>query len=652
MRIVAFFLLFAISMTGLAQEPDFPFGQVTYRELTMDSYPRDTAARAVVLKEFGEAYIQNDGDYNLIFNYHVKIKIFTKQGVNLADYIIPLHKQESQSELLLAVEASSFNVENGSIKEAKVDRKNIFTQDLGKWGEVKKFAIPNVREGTVIEIKYQLESPFIYNFREWEFQSEIPKMYSEFWARIPGNYVYNMSLRGFLKLSKDESSLEKDCFSIGSGKADCAVYKLAMTDIPAFVEEDYMLAPSNYIAAINFELSQVKFFDGRVVRYTEEWEDADLKLKRDEKFGIQLKRGKDIAEQIEHLISPTDDNMLKAKKVYAFIKDWYSWDDMYSKYSEYGIRKAFDSKKGNVGDINLSLIAALRFAGLSADPVILSTRKNGLPREIHPVLSDFNYVIAKVNLGNQSFFLDATDDFYPFGVIPERCLNGKGRWLSDDGSSWIELKVPQKNKRISSLNLKLSEDGALKGTLVNNYYGYEAVSARKKFYGFSTEQEYVNDVKNKMTEYEVSNVKLQNTDDIDKPLIETLEIELLADVNNGSLLFNPFLANSWRSNPFKSSERLYPVDFGVPIEHTLLITIEYPPGFEIVNIPEKVGLSLPNAGGRFIADRTELENKLTISCFLQINKPVFSAAEYHYLKELFSSVVRTQSNDLLLKKKQ
>jgi hypothetical protein len=627
----------------------FPFGQVTYEELGMTTYNADTNANAVVLYELGDAYIDNGNDYNLIFSYHAKIKILNKGGLAQGDFEIQIGKRDDNEEVLKFLKASSFNMENGSILEMKVDRKNIFTQDAGKYGKVVRFAIPNVKPGSVIEVEYTIESPFIYNFRQWKFQSEIPKVHSEYWASIPGNYLYNMSLKGFLELSKNENDILKDCFSVNGGRADCVQYKFAMNNIPAFVEEEYMLAKSNYLACINFELSQIKYFDGRVKKFTDEWSDAELRLEKSDVFGAQLKKAKDLTEQIELLVKPENDDLSKAREIYSFVKDWYSWNEQNGMFTDLGIKKAFEEKKGNVADVNLSLIAALRSAGLSADPVILSTRKNGLPREIHPVLSDFNYVVARLTIGSQSFFLDATEDLYPFGMIPERCLNGKGRLLTEGPSSWVELKAIQKNKQITSLRLKISESGFITGTLSNSFLGYEGVKARRQM--LDSEQEYINKLKSNFGDFEIKNVTLSNVADIDKPAVEKIELELEADASSGSLLIDPFLTNTWDSNPFKSNERSYPVDFGVPIEEAIVISIEYPKNYEVANLPEKIGLSLPNGGGRFMLDSSDINGVLTISSSLSIAKAVFSAEEYHYLKELFSAVVSAQAYVLLLKKK-
>ena len=67
-----------IILSSNAQTNGFPFGQVTYNELGMTSYPKDTGAVAVVLKEFGDAYFEADDRFVIILKYHVKIKILKK----------------------------------------------------------------------------------------------------------------------------------------------------------------------------------------------------------------------------------------------------------------------------------------------------------------------------------------------------------------------------------------------------------------------------------------------------------------------------------------------------------------------------------------------------------------------------------------------
>ncbi len=642
-------------MVSFAQEHGFPFGQVTYRELGIKVYDKDTSAIAVVLNEFGEAYIDNGDNNNLLFEYHAKIKILKKAGTAQANFEIPLQKSNGREEKIMDVQASSFNIENGSMKEVKLDVKNIFKEERNKFWNLQKFAIPNVREGSVIEVKYTLESPFIYNFRTWLFQSEIPKVQSEYWATIPGNYTYNILLRGFLKLSTTESELVKECFTPGGGmKADCSRSKWAMKDIPAFVEEDYMTASSNFISAINFELSEIRYFDGRTDKITKEWKDAEKELKDDAKFGVQIRRGKDIVDgSVDQLILGETDPLVKARKIYDFIRYWYRWNDVYGKYSEFGIKKAFDTKIGNVGDINLSLIAALKYAELDCEAMLLSTRPNGSVTELYPILSDFNYVVAKLNIGDKVYLLDATDDFVSFGLLPERCLNGKGRVFGGRESYWYDIKPAEKEKTLSVFTLVLDSAGIMRGTMQYTYMGYRAASQRSLLNTFSSEQEYIDDMQKKMSSTSIKHFEFQNADDLKKPLVLKLEVEIEAfdNLNTNSFLFNPFLVDRWERNPFKSSERLYPVDFGAPLEQILVFSLTYPDKFQIDELPQKVALALPNNGGRYIFDTQQLGNRFTMNHSLQISKTIFTSEEYHYLKELFNRVIQVQQADLVFERK-
>ena len=55
-RICTFLVVIFLHTAVSAQ--DFPFG-ASIAELTMTEYPPDTSAGALVIKEFGEAYISN-----------------------------------------------------------------------------------------------------------------------------------------------------------------------------------------------------------------------------------------------------------------------------------------------------------------------------------------------------------------------------------------------------------------------------------------------------------------------------------------------------------------------------------------------------------------------------------------------------------------
>jgi hypothetical protein len=145
----------------------------------------------------------------------------------------------------------------------------------------------------------------------------------------------------------------------------------------------------------------------------------------------------------------------------------------------------------------------------------------------------------------------------------------------------------------------------------------------------------------------------ENVEDPDKPLVVKFDFEgdVSADAGATHWLFNPFFISAWKQNPFKSAERFYPVDFGVPIDERMIVSIEFPPGYQIKSMPENVALGLPNNGGRYLFQAKSDGSKVTFSNNLIVSRTYYSPEEYHYLKELFARMIQTQASDIVIEKK-
>ncbi len=647
-------LIFFSSSTVAQFNNGFSFGGITAEEVEMKSYSRDTSAQAVVLNEFGEAYIDSDGANNLLLEYHVRIKILNKQGLDQANFEINLRKGERGKETIRLVEAATYNVVDDRLKETRMNKSQVFTTSTNQYWDKYKFTLPDVMVGSVLEVRYILESPFIFNFWPWKFQSDIPKLKSEFWARIPGNYIYNMSLKGFITLSKNESTIISNCFTPGPYKSECALYKYSMNNIPAFVEEDYMTAKSNFISGIDYELSEIRYFDGRTVKYTKTWKDVDKEMNQHADFSIQLNKGRKIWERKIAAISASEhDSLKKANLVYDLIKEWFIWNKNYSKYAESGLKKAFESRKGNVGDINLSLIAALQEAGLQANPVIIATREVGLPNQLYPVISDFNYVVAGLVIGGEKYLLDATEPLLPFGVLPERCLNGKGRLIGnkETESAWVDTTPSEKQKQQIILNLWL--DGKkFTGDMTVNSFGYKAFEKRSNIISEGSQEKYREKLESISDDFTILKYEIENLEDLSQPLVEKFQVETSLETPDPNTLYlNPFFVERWKKNPFISSQRLYPVDFGAPMETTFVLNLEYPDTYAVDDMPKSAALVLPKNGGKYLFNITNPANKISMTSIINLSKVVYTSVEYHTLKELFSRIVDTHQTQIVLKKR-
>ncbi|RRN77750.1 DUF3857 domain-containing protein [Pseudoxanthomonas sp. SGD-10] len=545
-------------------------------------------------------------------------------------------------------------MKDGSYEFVELDKKNIYQEKVNNYFDAVKFAIPNVKAGSVIEYTYKIASPFIFNFRKWEFQSAIPKQKSEYFAKIPANYNYNISLAGFYKLSNNKAELIKDCFRIGGGVADCSMLSFEMKDIPAFIEEEHMTSARNFKSAINFELEEIRYFNGSTRKFTKTWQDVYQQLKSSEDFGLQIKRNSDLfKEQLKPLLTGGMDKEAVARKVYSSVKDWYTWNKYYGKYSDLGLKKAYESRSGNIADINLALIGALQYANIDTEPVLISTRENGSPTKLFPVLSEFNYVIAKINIDGKSYLLDASDKEVEFGTLPFRCLNAEGRAIGKDSSYWVNLVPSQKFRRVDYMNLKLEDSGILKGTILKRYYGYDAISHRKRIKSFSSPEKYVEDLEVRYPRIKFLNPKISNADSLHLPLTEEYEVEIEAfdSLLGDKFSLNPFIAGYITENPFKLNERVYPVDFGASTDHTTTVTIQIPEGFQLDYVPDPVAIQLPGNTGRYYY-KTSLLNNNTVSLTekLTLDRTVYDSNAYPFLKELYNRVVQTNKLEWVISK--
>ena len=646
-------LLFAISLCGcfLFGQDELEFGKLTAFEKEFATYEKDTTVNAVYLQEKGENYfeVRQNGVW-LISKYHAKKKILDKQGFDEADIKIPYYRSEKSSESVHKIRAITHN--GNSRFELKQDR--FYSVDVSENRSEIRFVFPDVKEGSILEYTYEIQSPFFFNLTGWEFQDKIPKLYSEYNAKIPGNYLYNRTLVGELSLDVNDAKLTRNCFSVPGipKKADCEVLRYVMKDIPAFEEDEkYMLSPSNYRSALEFELSEYRRFDGSVEKYTKTWRDVDKEFRSDRDIGGQLRKRNFFEKNVpEDLLVNKEDELTKAKNIYEFVKGYYTWNGKYGIFKNNRVKEAFDEKNGNVAEINITLINLLNAADIETDLMLLSTRSHGLPKRNHPVMSDFNYVVARTQIDGEVYLLDATEKIMPFGMLPFRCLNYYGRVMDLDGDSyWQDIEPETRNARAIRLQMDLDIDnGTANGLFDELSLGHEAVFKKEQINSMSKD-EYLEEIERKLDDdFVVESYEVEEEPSDERKLTEHFRFTLKNLNQTETLYFNPFIIQFFDSNPFKAEKRHYPVDFGFLRSYKYLANIKIPEGYEIKKLPESSIMALPGNSGILRFECNESQGSVAVYFDLQLKATQYNSDGYAYLKEFFKNVVTIQSQSYLV----
>lgn len=624
---------------------------VTKGDLETKVFSKDSTANALVIYEHGESEIEDD-EFDLVFKKKAKLKILNKNGFDKATVSIFLYTNGSKKEKVKDIIATTYNNENGEITKTKLTKDQIFEERYNDNYTIVKFTMPNIKEGSVITYSYTTLSPFIYKYKSWRFQDDIPKLYSEYNTTIPANYEYNIKLVGSLPLSDTDAKLKKKCVSGGNGSyADCTVSKYAIKDIPAFIDEDYMTTRDNYLSRIEYELKTVKGFDGSTNNITKTWKTTDKELKTDDNIGKQLKKGSLVKKLLNPDITGISNPLEKAKAIYKFVQNEYTWNEDYSIFEDVSVKDLLKTKTGNVSEINFLLYNLFVENNIKATPVLVSTRANGLPTKIYPVISDFNYTIIQTEIDGKTYQLDATDPYLSFGQVPFRALNQYGRFLDfKDGSYWVDIKPNKLSLKKYKVELNINDAGLVTGSMDYTANGYHSLS-RKEAY-FNNPAEYLKSVAESQENIEIISHDVSVENKNSNSFSEKMDIELETESVGNTLYINPFLSTFFDKNPFKLQERTYPIDFGFSDVYSYAYKLNFDPNqYEVVEIPKNIAQKLPNSSGTLVFNATKNNDNVILFLKFNFKQAIYDSNFYPYLKEYFSKIVDVQRNSLIVLKK-
>lgn len=627
--------------------------KVSIGDLEATKYLQDSTANALVIYEYGNSYIDKNS-FQLVTKIKRKIKILNKKGADNATIEVYLFNSDSKKrkEKIKDIFATTYNLVEGNTVKTMLKKSEIFEDIYDENFTIIKFTLPNIQDGSIITYSYTLESPFIYNFKDWIFQERIPKLYSRYETSIPENYDYNIKLVGSLKLSERKHELKRNCLIAFNGFiANCVNSIYAMKDIPAFIEEDYITTKNNYLSKIKYELKVYKGFDGVVKSFTKTWKTVDKELKTNQNIGKQLNKLSLTKDLLDSNIRNETNQFKKAKAIYEFIQNSYTWNNEYSLFKDVSIKNLIKNKSGKASEINILLHNLLKENGVNVNAVLLSTRKNGLPTKLHPVIADFNYLIVEANINGKLYLLDATDKYLSFGEIPFKCLNDYGRLLDfKNGSRWIDIKINKYSIIQQQINLTLVKEGAIIGKINSRSTGYHALLERKAY--FSNPTKYLEDFENEYEYIDVIEHTVKSNNKNDDKFQEYFEIEI-NDLNiiDGIIYFDPFIFKFFTKNPFQLQQRTYPIDFGYKDSYLYSIEIYLNGLYEIIETPKDMNMKLPNNTGEFIFATKITGDKLTIFFKINFKESSYSAKYYSYIKEFMSKIVDVQTKTLIVLKK-
>jgi len=607
---------------------------------------KDADAEAI----FWEVRI-NDSAEDLVFSHYLRIKVFTERG------------KESQSKIdipyagrnrIIDIAARTIKPD-GSIVELKKDA--IFDRTVIKAGDikvkVKSFAMPSIEPGVIIEYRWKEIRPNqLANNVRLQFQREIPVQFVKYYLKPAQSDMMYANLGMSYKMFNGEGTppvKEKDGF-----------YTTTMTNVPALHEEPRM-PPENQI-----KIWMLLFYSRDKVQPPQDyWPKLGKELF--EAVKSYMKVNDDVKKAAVAAIGDASSPDQKLQRLYEFcrtkIKNTSSVTSGLTDAEREKLRKnesPADTLKrgiGNGSDIDQLFAAMASAAGFDVRAAILSDRSD--------VFFDKNFtnsyflrdIDIAVKVGNEWKFFEPGTPYIPFGMIRWQQEAIPALICDPKQSDFVQTPGSSADKSVQrrSGTLKLAEDGTLEGDLRMEYTGHLAVEKKRQNEDDSQSQreETLKEMmKARMSTAELSNIKIENVIDQDKPFVYSFHIRVpgYAQKTGKRLFLQPAVFQKGIAALFPANNRKLSIYFHYAWKEEDEVTISLPPGFALENAdspgPIKAGdVCQYNVSMGVTADRTQLILKRSFT----FNSLIFPASSYTPLKNLFDMVHDSDNHTITLK---
>ncbi|MCU7492742.1 MAG: DUF3857 and transglutaminase domain-containing protein [Bacteroidota bacterium] len=630
------------------------WGEIPMADLQMKSFPKDTNATALILGDYGESFF--DDNLNIVYKRHLRVKILTSRGYEWATHSVTLFT-EKRTESISDIEGVTYRLdENGDIIRNKLNESDIFKEAYNdKWTRF-RFTLPALQPGCIIEMRYTVKTTNPVLMREWVFQHNEPVRWSEYRVRFPKRIAYSGILQGYENFAVKEQEEVTQVFSgaaesfLGSPMPKCYQWRWVLKDAPAIRKEPFITTTDDYVNKVKLQLSGYARPEGNIEKVLEDWPALVKELLDRKDYYGRIEETSEVGDLAEKITMGINDPEEKLKAIYNWLRSSIVWSGEERVFPEQNPDDLLESKKGNNADITVLLLSLLKSAGIMGEPVILSTRENGRVLDLYPVISQFNYVIARINVGSKSFLLDATDPYRPMSLLPEKVLDTKGLVLNDENIQWIDIQSGTTSLNTSLVMLTVSEDGSVAGNFQKVITDYSLLNLRQELGGKKEVEVARENFETERLGISIDSVAFSFKEEpvLSVTISSTFSSNSYAQKNGSIIYINPQVADRIWQNPFKSEIRRYPVDYGYKRKTSTTVIIKFPEGYELKEKLKDISIYGGNKDFSFKRLSEIQGNTLFLKSSIGISSTQIGPEFYEQLRTFYEKIVSAESEQIVL----
>jgi transglutaminase-like putative cysteine protease len=546
---------------------------------------KDADAEAI----FWDVRVDDSSSEGLTFSHYLRIKIFNERGKEAFSKVdIPFGKIFGRSVKVRDIAARTIKPD-GTIVE--LSDKDIFEREVLKASgikqKVKSFALPGIEPGVIIEYRYK--ETYSYASADnlpLEFQREIPVQQVKYFVKPYASPDYNFLSMRMFNGSPPPIEKEKNGF-----------YSVTMTNMPAFREEPSMPPASQVRSWMLLYYTRSEWVKNSPMKFWAEYGGIlDVIHTPDVKVGDEVKRA--TAEAIGNATDPEE----KLRRIDRFVRTRVKniFDDAAGLTPEARAKAKVNKSpsdtikrgQGTGEDIDMLFVAMAKAAGFDANIAEMGDRSRIFFDKNIPTNYFLTQHAAAVRMEDGWRFFDPASTYVPFGMLPWKS-EGQEVLVLDTKKNVFRfidtpMSAPDKSLEKRTARLRLSEDGTLEGTVRIEYTGHLGADKKEQNDELSqTEREEIlrNMIKERMSTAEISDIKIENVTDFEKPFAYEFKIKVsgYAERTGKRLFVQPSFFEKGVSPLFQTTERRYPIYFRHTWSEEDDVTMELPSGYALDN---------------------------------------------------------------------
>ncbi len=266
----------------------------------------------------------------------------------------------------------------------------------------------------------------------------------------------------------------------------------------------------------------------------------------------------------------------RAELIYEYMADNLTYSFVSFKQSGYIPQKpskTLKTKMGDCKDLSTLFVVLADLAGLEANLVLISTRRNGIKKLVMPSIS-FDHCIVKVILDGKEVYLELTDNNMPFMSLPTRDRGAQILEIPrnyDDDKTYELSNLDDRERLINSYNnnikmyieddkKRLIIDAKIQGSIRSStadILDNDSYTIMKK----DLVNRYHSSINSSCTLDSVYNIKNDKHEDFVSYTAEVSYTEKTNKIGKYYVVQLPYVVNVYTGSVIAEDERDYPIEY-------------------------------------------------------------------------------------------